>query len=305
MNKKVKITFLRIFLLFTLSIGIFTVLNWDKIIRVVLNWDRIIRVDQSIALDGYSLSVRDYGKGEPTIIIEPGLCCSKKDYYLLQFLSSFNNRVISYDHAGIGNSTKSSNPRTLPYYVEELKALLKYKNISPPYILIGHSLGGHIIRYYTYLYPHEVAGLIFLDHPHEDWFRYIRSEWSIEEQKEYFRFWNPPVDENNSCTLEKLAYEANCDSLRGKEIPSNIPVLMFTGKNLGHFRTDSIGKEQDTKTWVNLQKSLVKSLPLAKQIVDLETGHWPQNDKPLFVQKEINIFIKECCKKKSLNSSLY
>ena len=178
--------------------------------------------------------------------------------------------------------------------------MLKYKNVSPPYILVGHSLGGFIIRYYAYLYPDEVAGLVFLDTPPEDWFRYIRSEWSLEDQKDYFHFWDPEYNTNYTgvAAQELLEYEANCDSIRGKEIPINIPVLMFTGKNVYHFRKDSLGIEQDTKAWCEMQKSLVQNHPLAKQIVDLETGHWPQDDKPLFVQKEINKFIKEFRNKK-------
>ena len=305
MNKRVKKNILWLLIISMLSVGIFTVLNFNKVYYVITHsWVNVFNVGELISLGDYSLSVIDYGKGESTVIIEPGLRCSKDIYYGLQILSSFSNRVINYDHAGIGKSTNSPNPRTLPYYVEELKALLKYKDLSPPYILIGHSLGGFFIRYYAYLYPEEVAGLIFLDMPHEDWFRHIRSEWSIEEQKDYFTRWNPPLDTSNACVMERLAYEANCDSIRGKEIPTNIPVLMFTGRNLPHFRRDSIGILKDTEAWVEMQTSLVKSHPLANQIIDLELGHSPHKHKPLFVQKEINRFIEKCKNREDMNSSL-
>lgn len=37
--------------------------------------------------------------------------------------------------------------------------------IAPPYILVGHSMGGPYIRMFTALYPAEVAGLVFIDSP--------------------------------------------------------------------------------------------------------------------------------------------
>jgi pimeloyl-ACP methyl ester carboxylesterase len=255
-------------------------------------------VDEFISFDDYSLSVREYGIGEPTVIIESGLNCPKERYLDLQFLTSLKHKVIAYDHAGIGKSTESPNERKLPFYVEELRKLLKYKKLDPPYILIGHSFGGHIVRYYSFLYPEEVAGLIFLDHPHEGWFSHIRSTWSNKEQTDFFSAWNHPTckSKNDAYRKEKLAFEANCDLLRGKKIPLNIPVLMFSGNNDAFFRTNQCGKEQDREAYIDLQKSLLQNHNYAKQIVDLNGNHWPQKEKRLFVQKEINKFIKKCKK---------
>ena len=150
-------------------------------------------LSETVPLDGYALSAMTCGSKKPTVIFEAGLNIHKGSYYDLQRRIFRHAKVITYEHAGIGKSTMSGNPRTLPYYVQELKAMLAYKKLEPPYILIGHSLGGHIIRYFTYLYPDEVAGLVFLDQPHEDWFRHIRANWSIEEQNEYFKWWNPEI----------------------------------------------------------------------------------------------------------------
>ncbi len=258
-----------------------------------LNLDKFLRWDELIDLGDYRLSVRDWGHGEPTVIIEGGLDQAKHKYFLVSFFTSHIARTIAYDHAGIGESTNSPNPRTLPYYVEELRILTKKKKLQPPYILVGHSSGGHITRYFSYLYPDEVAGLIFIDVPHEDWFRYIRENWSREEIEDYFKWWYPVnPDLTDTATLEKLNYEENCNLLRGKKIPENIPVLMFTGNNVRHFRKHAEGSKDDMKAWADLQKSLIRDLDNAKQIIDLETGHYPFKDKPTMVVSEINRFIK-------------
>ncbi len=249
-------------------------------------------LSETIALDGYSLSAVTCGNKKPTVIIEPGLNVHKESYYGLQRRIFSHAKVITYDHAGIGESTRNDNPRTLPSYVQELKEMIARKGLEPPYILIGHSLGGHIVRYFAELYPNEVAGLIFLDHPHEDWFRYIRANWSVEEQNDYFKWWNPEITSEDQVKLiERREYDHNNDLIRGKVIPDDIPVLMFTADNYKHFRKDPVAKAEDMQAWAEMQASLIENVKDAKQIVDWETGHWPHRDKPSEIAHEIIGFI--------------
>lgn len=285
--------------LFFIILISFCIVGLISALFTTLNLNKILHWDETLWFDEYSLSIRDWGKGKPTVIIEGGLNQAKHKYFLLSFFTSNITRTIAYDHAGIGESTNSHNPRSLPYYVEELRGLIKKKNLQPPFILIGHSSGGHIIRYYTFLYPNEVAGLIFIDAPHEDWFKYIRKTWSKKTITKYFKWWYPDhPDITETKTLEKLYYEENCDLLRGKKIPCNIPVLMFTGKNVRHFRKDEISQQKDMKVWADLQHSLIQNLNDAKQIIDFETGHYPFKDKPVMILREINKFVKEIKAKK-------
>jgi pimeloyl-ACP methyl ester carboxylesterase len=53
---------------------------------------------------------------------------------------------------------------------EELHALLHAAGTQPPYVLAGHSMGGHIVRVFASLYPGEIAGLALIDssHPEQD-----------------------------------------------------------------------------------------------------------------------------------------
>ena len=150
------------------------------------------------------------------------------------------------------------------------------------------------MRYYTYLYPKEVAGLILIDSPPVDWFKYIRQKWTKKEVNEYFKWWHPEhPDMTDIDTLEKLQYENNCNLLQGLTIPKNIPVLMFTGNNVRHFRKDKAGEKADYKSWIEMQHALIKNLADARQIIDPEIGHYPFKDKPIMVMSEIDEFIKK------------
>jgi pimeloyl-ACP methyl ester carboxylesterase len=258
---------------------------------VLFNLDKILYWEDTIDIGDSRISFRDWGKGEPIVIIEGGIDQPKHKYFLLSFFTSSITRTIAYDHAGVGNSSKSPNPRLLPHYVKELRKLMKKKNVHPPFILVGHSSGGHTIRYYTHLYPEEVAGLVFIDMPHEDWLNYIRENWSQEEIKKYLLFWYPLNPKKRK--PEKLHYEMNCSLVRGLKLPIHIPVLMFTGNNKLHFRKHEAGIKEDMRSWAESQFSLIKHIDNAEQIVDWETGHYPFKDKPVMVISKINKFVKK------------
>jgi pimeloyl-ACP methyl ester carboxylesterase len=71
--------------------------------------------------------------------------------------------VFAYDRAGVEKSDVQYKMPTINQVAENLKSILTVLNITPPYILIGHSLGGVYIRGYAGLYPNEIDGLIFID----------------------------------------------------------------------------------------------------------------------------------------------
>jgi len=77
-------------------------------------------------------------------------------------------RVCSYDRAGIGYSDSSSQPRTSKVIAGELHGLLRAAGIAPPYILVGHSMGGYDVRLYASLYRNDVAGMVLVDASHPD-----------------------------------------------------------------------------------------------------------------------------------------
>lgn len=249
---------------------------------------------QDMELAGTTISFRDLGQGEPAVVIITGMSCVKDSYYDLQKSLAETTRVLAYDRPGLGDSTANSDARTLDIIDRDLQAFLRARGVPAPYVMVGHSLGGHIIRYYAQHHPGEVAGLVFLDHPHEDWFNYIRKTWSEEEQRKYFDWWQPTnPDFKGVGTEELMSYERNCDLVRGIEIPPDVSVLMFTGNNDGHFRKASPGKEDDRRMWAEMQGSLLQGVRDARHVVDWDVGHMMHRDKPEMIASEIAKFIEE------------
>ncbi len=79
-------------------------------------------------------------------------------------------RVCSYDRAGFGWSDPGPMPRTAGRVADELRVLLECADIRPPFLLVGHSFGGLVMRIFAARHRAEVAGLVLVDPAHpEDW----------------------------------------------------------------------------------------------------------------------------------------
>jgi pimeloyl-ACP methyl ester carboxylesterase len=122
--------------------------------------------------DRPSLSMHIYctGEGTPAVILDSGLGDSFVSWRKVQPQIAKFTRVCSYDRAGIGYSDSSPRARTSEEIAQELSWLLQSAAVSPPYILVGHSMGGFDVRVFTNMHRGEVAGLVFVDasHPHQE-----------------------------------------------------------------------------------------------------------------------------------------
>ncbi len=109
------------------------------------------------------------GVGSPTVVLEAGLGdFSEQSWYKVQpGIASFT-RVCSYDRAGLGWSAPVSAPPVADEIVRDLHTLLQVADEHPPYLLVGHSQGGAIVRHYAAHYRDQVAGLLLLEGSHED-----------------------------------------------------------------------------------------------------------------------------------------
>jgi pimeloyl-ACP methyl ester carboxylesterase len=123
---------------------------------------------QLVDVGGYKMHIDCTGQGSPTVILESGLGDSFFSWQKVQPKIAQFTRVCSYDRAGLGYSDSSPRPRTSNDFAEELHTLLHYAGIPPPYVLVGHSMGGFTVRLYASLYRSEVAGMVLVDSSHPE-----------------------------------------------------------------------------------------------------------------------------------------
>jgi pimeloyl-ACP methyl ester carboxylesterase len=120
-----------------------------------------------VDLGGHKLHVNCTGKGTPTVVIENGLGDFSFDWILVQGKVSSFSRVCTYDRAGYGWSDPGPQPRTFAQLNLELHDSLAKLKEHGPFLLVGHSFGGPVVRNFALMYPHDVAGIVFVDAAHE------------------------------------------------------------------------------------------------------------------------------------------
>lgn len=123
--------------------------------------------------DGRRLHYVVRGAGSPTVVLESGLGAPHRAWDLVVPALSDFATVIAYDRAGLGRSDRDHSPRTLQRIVDDLNDLLNHDELNGPYILVGHSLGGPIVRLLAHRHPELVAGLVLVDQAAEeaDWYQ--------------------------------------------------------------------------------------------------------------------------------------
>lgn len=104
---------------------------------------------------------------KPVIVFENGLAADMQHAWagVLRELGP-EHATLTYNRPGIGGSPSATTPSDGLTIVAGLRNLLQALELRPPYLLVGHSLGGLYLQLYARQYPEEVAGLLLIDPTH-------------------------------------------------------------------------------------------------------------------------------------------
>jgi pimeloyl-ACP methyl ester carboxylesterase len=166
---------------------------------------------QLVDLGGWRVHLYCTGQAaasQPTVILEAGAGDFSVEWSLVQPGVARFARVCSYDRAGMGWSDLGPRPRTMHQIVYELQTLLDRGGARPPYVLVGHSYGGWLVRLYASTYPADVAGLVLVEPGAEDPWRLIG---------------NAPLRRSSElATGQPIPAGQQANPLRESDIPSRI-----------------------------------------------------------------------------------
>ena len=124
-------------------------------------------IGQLFEVDGRSMHLNCSGTGAPTVVLQSGLdILGSLSWVSVQPDIAETNRVCSYDRAGILWSDGRDELPSANQVTERLHSLLGVASEKPPYVLVGHSLGGPLITVFADHYRDEIEGIVLVDSSH-------------------------------------------------------------------------------------------------------------------------------------------
>lgn len=127
-------------------------------------WAGYLKDSKLVTLPGgRKLNVYCQGKGAPVVVLESGLGAGAFNWRFVQADIARTTRVCSYDRAGYWKSTPTPDARDAGAEADDLAALLKAAKLPAPYVVVAHSMGGHIARLYAGRHMNDVAGMVLVD----------------------------------------------------------------------------------------------------------------------------------------------
>ncbi len=225
---------------------------------------------QVVTVLGESIEYICAGVGSVTVVLVNG-SGGPIEGWLKVFgpLTSFS-RVFAYNRPGIGKSSPPSVPQIGSHMVASLRAALLAAGMPPPYVLVGHSLGGLIINLYVRIHPSEVAGVVLLEatSPEDP---AVLSKYQNNLQRLLQRVTEWLVPSHPSAESRHIA--TTVAELQSAPPFPAIPLAVVTGgKPAMAWATASAALDARAAH----QRALVGLSPVGKHIIATGSGHFPQ-----------------------------
>jgi pimeloyl-ACP methyl ester carboxylesterase len=210
----------------------------------------------------------------------------------------------------------------------DLHKLLQQAGYKSPYILVGHSLAGVILRSFIAQYPSEVGGIVLVDASHPD----QRQRFPPDPPSAFpaldpspglvrlvgttglIRIFSyevyPGTKAGDSINLINNAFMATSLAAAVEEqqrVPAlmtearritsfgDIPLIVITGTSPSRYQeyTDVVLRQQTTQTWRQLQHELLRLSTQSQQVFAPKSGHYVQLQQPELVTAAIRKLVNQ------------
>jgi pimeloyl-ACP methyl ester carboxylesterase len=264
-----------------------------------------------------TLGIENRKEGQPVVVFESGLGTPMDNWDRVLTGVSVLAPLVTYDRPGIGASEPDNEIPTIKNVSDKLIKILNHMGIAPPYILVGHSLGGAYVRGFAVYYPNVLAGLVIID-PADF------TETKLNKRKPYldigltneqvdtlFKKWQKEDEENKNKLTSKpksiieedevLAQlrETDFKEITNSKLP-NIPVHILAGGRYDtpqRFRikelNDSLLFRAKMENRVDRWTDVIQSVDKGMLFYSGDAGHFVQWDDPELLISSIRIVLQD------------
>jgi pimeloyl-ACP methyl ester carboxylesterase len=267
--------------------------------------------------EGRKMYLECQGTGSPTVVFVSGRSDRSDIWKGVSPAVAKFTRVCAYDRPGTvtitGDKVEASRSTSVPQPitpkdgVADLHALLTAAKVPGPFVLVGHSYGGLIVRLYASTYPSDVVGLVLIDTLTE----FLYDALTPKQQAIWIR-----LNSNYSPDLDRVTVQERTDFLktfeqmRGASPLRSMPAVVLTTDQPYDFKSLIAKGVLPSDTPLDLgstvfqahltgQKILARSLH-AKQITNTHAGHYIHTEQPKLVIDAIKEVVDKVRAEKTL-----
>lgn len=236
-------------------------------------------------------NIIDFHMTKTIVVFVTGFGDDLNSYDSIQKVLSGVTRTISYDRSGLGKSELTVKNRSLDTVAFELSEILRKEEIPEPYVLVGHSSGGHIVRYFTHLYPEKVGGMILIDPSVEylgDEIRRLKTPAEVKSYDSLYEYGRDP-SWSEGVSREADYFRHNEKLIKRIQFSSDVPTTVITAMNMPESSHPFLKGVNKIK--FELHKQWNVDFPHIRHVLAQKSGHYVHYDEPELVINEIKAIV--------------
>ena len=246
---------------------------------------------QCVNVGAYELFMKVQGDKGPIVVFESGRGNGHDVWDKVAPEASQFSKTVTYDRVNLGysqNMSNSNEPVTAKLVAKNLHTLLHAAKLPPPYILVGHSLGGIYMQMFARLYPKEVRGVVFVDS-------------SSPEQP-----FSSKLSASNPAYAEELGFTTSRQQVKKAPPFPKVPIIVLTATyhgykdpnaklqvTLANGQTKEITEKDDQVLWEGWQNQLAKLSPYSIHLYAYDSDHAIQKYQPNLVVDAVYTLTKQ------------
>jgi pimeloyl-ACP methyl ester carboxylesterase len=240
-------------------------------------------IEHMIDVGGRRLHCAVYGSGGPTVVLVSGFQAPQAYWNPVVPGIAEITTAVTYDRPGYGRSERGDLPVHGRQAADDLHVLLGKLGVPKPYLLVGHSYGGRIVRLFAAAYPADTAGLVLEEAGHED-LPEAQLEALTGQDRETLAAMIAPYRTKIPDPLTEADYMLETvEQLRHSRPLPRVPLIVITSVSRGSGLPPVFSPESQSKlneVAMAMQKKLVDLVPGAELILVEDAGHNVHLDKP-------------------------
>lgn len=165
-------------------------------------------------------------EGSPAILLDSGMDGGQRQLLSIEDQFAGRTLVCAYDRAGVGSSAPpAKTPRPVSDLVADLDAFAAATDASPPYLLVGQSMGANVVFMYAQKHPEKVAGFVSMN-PVPPAETFIEAAKKVETQAEF-------ADERSFFRGGNEEGASFLEPVLGKHLPRSMPYAVMFDEDCG------------------------------------------------------------------------